>query len=203
MLKYFRGLLLIQSFWACFSGLFVFAPTLLLRAILQYVEDPRETPTNTAWLYVILLFVSGCIQALADGQALWIGRRVCLRLRAVIIGEVYSKALRRKAAAESDTVLLDGGQKDPKAGLLKRVMSFGRKKKVEMKDDNTNPTIAKAISDSQVNVGTIINLMAVDSFKVAEVSAYLHFLFGSVPIQIVVAITLLYRILGLSSIAGI
>ncbi|KAH0537387.1 hypothetical protein FGG08_005829 [Glutinoglossum americanum] len=203
LLKYFRRLLLVQSFWACFSGLFTFAPTLLLRAILRYVEDPRETPINAAWLYVILLFVSGCVQALADGQALWIGRKICMRLRAVIIGEVYSKALRRKAAAGNDTVLLDGGQGDPKAGLLKRVMSFGRKKKVDMKDDSTKPIVDKDISDSQVNVGTIINLMAVDSFKVAEVSAYLHLLWGSVPIQIIVAVTLLYMILGLSSIAGI
>jgi ABC-type multidrug transport system fused ATPase/permease subunit len=181
----------------------VFAPTLLLRAILQYVEDPQETPISAAWLYVILLFVSGCVQALADGQALWIGRKICLRLRAVIIGEVYSKALRRKAAVGSDTVLLDEGQKDPKAGLLRRIMLFGRKKRMETKNDNTDPTITKGTSDSQVNVGTIINLMAVDSFKVAEVSAYLHFLWGSVPIQIIVAIALLYRILGLSSIAGI
>ncbi|KAH0559731.1 hypothetical protein GP486_003755, partial [Trichoglossum hirsutum] len=203
LLKYFRHLLLIQSFWACFSGLFVFAPTLLLRVILQYVEDPRETPVSAAWLYVILLFISGCFQALADGQALWIGRKICLRLRAVIIGEVYSKALRRKAAAGSDTVLLDEGKRDPKVGLLRRIIPFGRKKKAETKNDSTDPAVAKDISDSQVNVGTIINLMAVDSFKVAEVSAYLHFLWGSVPIQIVVAITLLYKILGLSSIAGI
>ncbi|KAI9784983.1 MAG: hypothetical protein M1839_001179 [Geoglossum umbratile] len=202
LLKYFRHLLLIQALFACFSGFFTFAPTLLLRAILQYVENPRDTPVSSAWLYVILLFVSATIQTLGDGQALWIGRKVCMKLRAIIIGEVYSKALRRKAAVGSNTTL-GQGEKDSKAGLLKKVMAFGRKKKVELKDDNTDHAITKATSDSQVNTGTIINLMAVDSFKVAEISSYLHLLWGSVPIQIVLAIALLYKIMGLSSVAGI
>jgi ABC-type multidrug transport system fused ATPase/permease subunit len=167
------------------------------------VEDPRDTPTNAAWLYVILLFVSACVQTLADGQALWIGRKICLKLRAIIIGEVYSKALRRKAAAGTDTVLLNQREKDSKAGLMKKAMNFGRKKKVEPKDDSTSHSIAKTTADSQVNTGTIINLMAVDSFKVAEISSYLHFLWGSVPVQVIVAVTLLYNIMGLSSVAGI
>ncbi|RFU35837.1 hypothetical protein B7463_g476, partial [Scytalidium lignicola] len=59
------------------------------------------------------------------------------------------------------------------------------------------------ISDEQANVGTIINLMSVDSFKLSEVTAYLHFLFASAPTQLIVAIFLLYKILGLSSIPGL
>ena len=205
LLKYFRRGLLIQAAWACFSGFFTFAPTLLLKVILEYVEDPSSTPANAAWFYVILLAVSGCIQALADGQALWTGRKICIRLRAIIIGEIYAKALRRKAAAGSDTVL---GQKqkdvstDPKQGLKERIRSLRRKKKADRKADrDIVPSTDK--SDSQVNVGTIINLMAVDSFKVSDICAYLHFLWASVPVQIIVAVTLLYKILGYSSIAGI
>lgn len=103
-----------------------------------------------AWLVVALLFVTACISAVGDGQALFIGRRICIRLRAVIIGEVYSKALRRKAAAGPENAL---GEKP--------------KKTSSRRDDEEN---------GQANVGAIINLMAVDSFKVAEVCAYLHFL---------------------------
>ncbi len=206
LLKYFKRGLLIQAAWACFSGFFTFAPTLLLKVILEYVEDPSGTPANAAWFYVILLAVSGCTQALADGQALWTGRKVCIRLRAVIIGEIYAKALRRKAAAGSDTVLGEKRKdvdKIPKQGLKKRIKSFGRKQKDH--DQKPKPDIVSSTgsSDSQVNTGTIINLMAVDSFKVSEISAYLHFLWASVPVQIIVAITLLYKILGYSSVAGI
>ncbi|KAF2184709.1 ATP-dependent bile acid permease-like protein [Zopfia rhizophila CBS 207.26] len=206
LLKYFKRSLLIQASWAVMSGLLTFAPTLLLKAILEYVEAPEFTPKNAAWFYVILLFVSGCASALADGQALWLGRKICIRLRAVIIGEIYAKALKRKVAAGSDKILGEEKKKseenaEPK-GRLKRIMTFGRKKKKATegpKDDETqNPE-----SDSQVTTGAIINLMAVDAFKVSEICAYLHFLWANTPVQVIVAVVLLYRILGYSSIAGI
>jgi len=206
LLRYFRRGLLIQAAWACLSGFLTFAPTLLLKAILEYVERPDLTPRNAVWFYVILLFVAGCTSALADGQALWVGRKVCLRLKAIIIGELYAKALKRKAAAGADKVLGEekkgtdkaGDQsKKSKGGLL---ATLGLKKK--SKSDTTNKEVSSDSSD-QVTSGAIINLMAVDSFKVAEISAYLHFLWANTPVQVVVAIVLLYRILGYSSIAGI
>ncbi|KAF2263838.1 hypothetical protein CC78DRAFT_533624 [Lojkania enalia] len=204
LLGYFKRALLIQAAWAALSGFLTFAPTLLLKAILEYVEAPRLTPVNAAWFYVILLFASGCASALADGQALWIGRKICIRLRAVIIGEIYAKALKRKVAASSDKVL--GADKkrskedEPKG--IKRIMTFGRKKKKKAtegpKQEDKNPE-----ADTQVTTGAIINLMAVDAFKVSEICAYLHFLWANTPVQVVVAIALLYKILGYSSIAGI
>jgi hypothetical protein len=103
-----------------------------------------------AWLFVTLLLVTASIVAIGNGQALFIGRRICIRLRAVVIGEVYAKALRRKAAA--------GTEKD-----------LGGKKKGDKTSSNDK-------DDSQANTGAIINLMAVDSFKASEVCAYLHFL---------------------------
>lgn len=204
LLKYFKRGLLIQASWAAMSGFLTFAPTLLLKAILEYVEAPEYTPRNAAWFYVILLFVSGCLSALADGQALWIGRKICIRLRAVVIGEIYAKALKRRAAAGADKVL--GAEKkkpDDEEDLrgLKRIMTFGRKKKKATeapKQEDQKPE-----SDSQVTTGTIINLMAVDAFKVSEICAYLHFLWANTPVQVIVAIVLLYSILGYSSIAGI
>lgn len=206
LLKYFKRGLIIQASWAVISGLITFVPTLLLKVILQYVEDPYSTPRNAAWFYVILLFVSGVVNALSSGQALWVGRKICIRLRAIIIGEIYAKALRRRAAASTDKIL--GGQgkkaddKEPKQGLLKKAMSFGRKKKSEnaKADGNSSP---ESSDDSQVTSGAIINLMAVDSFKVAEISAYLHFLWAETPVQFILSIVLLYQILGYSSVVGI
>ncbi|RMY47423.1 hypothetical protein D0864_15074, partial [Hortaea werneckii] len=203
LLKYFKRGLITQALWASISGVVTFVPTLLLKVILQYVEDPASTPRNAAWFYVILLFVSGVVNALSSGQALWVGRKVCIRLRAIIIGEIYAKALRRRAAAGADKVLGQGEKKDEKEekdGLLKKIMSFGRKKKSDKGKSDGN---AQDTDDSQVTSGAIINLMAVDSFKVAEVSAYLHFLWAETPVQFVLAIVLLYQILGYSSIAGI
>lgn len=165
--------------------MFTFAPTLLLRVILQYVQSPENTPKNVAWLFVVLLFVAPAISATGSGQALYTGRRICIRLRAVIIGEVYAKALRRKAAAGADRAL-------------------GKKvKKVDGKIPTDTDDKEDEDEGEQANVGAIINLMAVDSFKVAEVCSYLHFLIAGVPMQVIIAVVLLYQILGWSSIAGI
>lgn len=204
LLRYFKRQFIIQALWAGISGVITFVPTLLLKAILEYVEDPISRPRNAAWFYVILLFVSGVVNALANGQALWIGRKVCIRLRSIIIGEIYAKALRRRAAASSDKVL--GGESTSKAkdetrrGFFDKI--FGRKKKSHAAKTTDGESLASS-DDSSVSSGAIINLMAVDSFKVAEISAYLHFLWAETPVQFVLAIVLLYQILGSSSIVGI
>ena len=197
LLKYFRRDLLVQALWAVLSGLFTFVPTLILKAFLEFVEDPTATPINAAWFYMILLAISSCVKAITDGQSLWVGRKVCIRLQAVIVGEVYAKSLRRKAAAGKDTVL---GEKEGKADAEIKETKEGTS---QFKDNTRIEAKKDESSDSQVNVGTIINLMAVDSYKVSEISAYLHYLWGSTPVQLIVCIALLYRILGLSSLAGI
>ncbi|KAJ5562910.1 hypothetical protein N7461_001671 [Penicillium sp. DV-2018c] len=203
LVRYFMGTILKQGAWTIFANLFVFMPSLLLKAILEYVEDPRSTTPNAAWLYAILLFCCATVQGVADGQALFIGRQMGVKIRAIIIGEIYAKALRRKAGASVEPVKKAVEvPKDQKKGIF----SFGRKKKKATSENDaeygTKPD-TKEEEPTQANVGTIINLMAIDSFKVSEVGAYLHFLWASVPVQIIMAIILLYHIMGFSSFAGI
>ncbi|KAK0635814.1 hypothetical protein B0T17DRAFT_624801 [Bombardia bombarda] len=215
LVKYFKGMLIVQAAWAVMSGIFTFLPTLLLKAILEYVEDPSIAPRNVLWLYVILLPIVDIIRSVGDAQALWIGRKICINLRAILVGEIYAKALRRKAAAGKDTVL--GAKKDAAdadaaskgfLGKIKRAVGLGKKNK---KDDpaiangTANTTKDKAKTgddDEQANMGTIINLMSVDSFKVSEVTSYLHFLVASAPTQLTVSIILLYQVMGKSAIPG-
>lgn len=214
LLRYFKGMLIKQCSYAFLSGIFTFAPTLLLQEILRYIENPNGTPRNVVWLYVVLLASTDLVRSLADAQALWTGRKICIRLRAIIIGEVYAKALRRKAATTHETTLGDKKDKEDaaKPNKLQKLFGLGNKKEnskagntttVPTNDAEGTKLEEKGHSDAQVNVGTIINLMSVDSFKVAEISGYLHFLFAAAPTQLVVAIILLYRILGWSSIPGL
>ena len=197
LVKYFKRDLTIQALWAALAGLLTFAPTLLLKAFLEFVEDPTTTPVNAAWFYITLLAISSCAKSVADGKALWLGRKICIRLRAIVVGEIYAKALRRKASSDGESVL--GSEKahaKPQQHATEDLSSQFNAKVDE-------PITTGPSANSQANVGTIINLMAVDSFKVSEISAYLHFLWGSTPIQLIVCIILLYKILGLSSLAGI
>lgn len=204
LLLHFKRQLLIQGSWCMLASVFMFLPTLLLKAILEYLEDSQRTPASAAWLYVILLFLTGAVQAVADGQALWIGRKVCIQLRAIIVGEIYSKMLRRKAAASTDTELGKEQKKDPSQFWRKVAGCWpGQRQKSQHGGDPVSSSISQKPADAQTNNGTVINLMSIDSFKVAEVSAYLHFLWAAVPVQLIMAVCLLYQVLGFSSFAGI
>jgi ABC-type multidrug transport system fused ATPase/permease subunit len=220
MLKYFKGMLLFQCFMAFLSGLFTFAPTLLLKAILEYVEEPDRAPINVLWLYVIGLPVLDTIRSYADGMALWTGRKICIRVRAIIIGDIYAKALRRKAAAGKDKVLGEDSAKKIKAdsdsdneGTIAKIKgALGLKKRSKNKtatssDAESAPSAdtddKPAGDDEQANLGTIINLMSVDSFKIAEITAYLHFLCAAAPTQLVISVILLWQVMGLSAIPGL
>lgn len=215
LLKHFKGPLLLQAAYAAAAGVLTFVPTLLLKLILEYVEAPGINSASSAWFYVILLFFGSVFSAIVNGQAFFIGRKVCIQLRAIIIGEIYAKALRRRAAATTADKVLgqqpqsttkknssnDEGQKPKSTSKLSK-LGFGKKKdKTSKKDDKEAD---EAVEDQgQVSSGAIINLMAVDSFKVAEVCAYLHFLWAETPLQLIIAVVLLYELLGYSSIAGI
>ncbi|KAI0009038.1 P-loop containing nucleoside triphosphate hydrolase protein, partial [Xylariaceae sp. FL0662B] len=203
--KYFKGMLLVQCTWAVFAGVLTFAPTLLLQAILKYVEKPTGAPKNVLWLYVILLPASDIIRSIADGQALWIGRKICIRIRAIIIGEIYAKALRRKAASSNDSATRTDEEQGSRLDKLKRLL--GLKRKSDKKPGAQNGDVIKKDTakgaDEQAHLGTIINLMSVDSFKIAECTSYLHFLVASAPSQLIVCIALLYRVMGLSAIPGL
>lgn len=202
LLLHFKAQILIQGAWCMLASVFMFLPTLLLKAILEYLENTDTMPVNVAWLYVILLFVTGVVQAVGDGQGLWIGRKICIQLRAIIVGEIYSKTLRRRAAASTDSDPEKDDQQD-RQNLWAKFRSFWRNQMGKAKNSPDPGSSHKKAAITQANNGTVINLMSIDSFKVAEVCAYLHFLWAAVPVQLVMAVALLYNVLGSSSFAGI
>ncbi|RDA90239.1 hypothetical protein CP533_6863 [Ophiocordyceps camponoti-saundersi (nom. inval.)] len=226
LLKFFKGMLIYQCFMAFLSGLFTFAPTLLLKAILEYVERPDRAPVNVLWLMVIALPVLDTVRSYADGMALWTGRKICIRVRAIIVGDIYAKALRRKAAAGRDKILLDNGNRpaakedesdgENAAAKIKGVLGIGKRKNKKsssgsdsesadaiVRDESQAEGEGGSGDDEQANLGTIINLMSVDSFKVSDVTAYLHFLCAAAPTQLVICVVLLWRVMGLSAIPGL
>ncbi|KAI9714515.1 MAG: hypothetical protein M1820_000476 [Bogoriella megaspora] len=56
---------------------------------------------------------------------------------------------------------------------------------------------------TQADVGTILNFLGTDAFKIADAGANMHQVWGSVPVQVTVALILLYRTLGVSIIPGV
>ncbi|MCJ1423071.1 hypothetical protein MMC29_000952 [Sticta canariensis] len=173
--------LLLQGMWAMCSAVLTLAPTLLLKLILEYLENPKTSSVNAAWLYVALLFVSGFLKAVTEGQASWLGNKVAVHLQAIAAGEIFAKSLKRKATA------------DPVEKDLKVNSGDGH-----AKDGSQNA----AEIYKQATIGKVTNLMAVDSTNISEVTSNLPLLWASVPAELVIGCILLYSILGYASIGG-
>lgn len=88
--------LLKQGAWAVLFSLVSFFPAILLRFILDYLESPSNKSRNNAWLCVAGLLVAGIITGIAECQCEWSGRKVSVRLRAILIDEIFTKALGRR-----------------------------------------------------------------------------------------------------------
>lgn len=179
LFSHFKALFLLQGFWAVLDSVLIFIPTLLLKKVLEYVSDPSSTTRDVAWCLVILMPITKMADSVTSGFSLFLGRRVCVRMRAIIIGQVYSKALRRRITTSEDSVEAadEIDCKDEEAG------------KKEQKDTKSS------------ELGAIINLMAIDAFKVSEICGYLHFFVGAI-LMLIFCIVLLYSLLGWSALVG-
>ena len=139
-----------------------------MESILNYVEVAgTDSPKDQIWLNLSLMLISGVVYAIAHGQTVWLGEQIKLRLRGVIISEIYRKVMIREASSSEDSP----GPEQP----------------------------SMARSDS----GTIVNLISSDSDKIADAGANAYEIWASVPIRVAIALGLLYRLLGLSSLAGV
>ncbi|RUP16849.1 P-loop containing nucleoside triphosphate hydrolase protein [Jimgerdemannia flammicorona] len=173
----FRSELTIQVFYALGWSIFIFGPPYFLNLIVGFIEKApsQREPIFTAYLYVFGLFISNVVQSLSFQRALYIGRVLHIRIRSIIIGEVYAKALRRR-----DTTPSNASKDDAKAV------------------DSTPTTEDK----TEKKIGNINNLVSVDTQKIGELSAYIFYIYAY-PIQILICIWSLWRLLGYSAMFGV
>lgn len=174
---HFKLLFAVQAFWAIVQSILVFIPTILLKKILEYVGDQTTTSKSVAWCLVLLMPATKILDSFTSGFSLFMGRRVCVRMRAIIIGEVYAKALRRKITVQEAN---QGSEADPHPDVPAE------------KDSNEG---------GGSELGAIINLMAIDAFKVSEICGYLHFFVGAL-LMLSICIVLLYNLLGWPALVG-
>ncbi|KAI3405616.2 YBT1 [Candida oxycetoniae] len=200
---HFKFLFAIQAFWAIVDSVLVFGPSVLLKKVLEYVADPSLTSTNLAWTFVFMMPITKMADTIASGCSLFLGRRVCCRMKAVIIGEVYAKALRRKI-----TVTETGATKEKKKDTLpngndKKTSKQQQQQQYNEEEENTDVEDKKEEKEIKktAELGAIINLMAIDAFKVSEICGYLHYFVGAI-LMILICTVLLYNLLGWSALVG-
>lgn len=100
--------------WASIKPWLTVLPPLFINLILTWTtqrQRGQDAKAHVAILYVAGLFCSQMANSLCMSQALIIGRRLCIRAKALVISEVFTKSLRRKDLAGKALVQ---GEKDPK-----------------------------------------------------------------------------------------
>lgn len=134
LLKTFGGPLFIQTIYCLGWTLFLFGPPLFLNKIIKYIENPNGEPVSTAYFYVLGLFVTNSTQSLLLQQGLYIGRTLGIRVQSIVIGEVFSKSLRRRdesgATKDSEVEESEKEKKDVK-GNVNNLLSVDAQKIAE------------------------------------------------------------------------
>ncbi|KAL4065666.1 hypothetical protein V8B97DRAFT_2010327 [Scleroderma yunnanense] len=161
-----------------------YASPFFLRRILDIIDDPNAETRGPAYIYAFLAFLCTVLKAQADLQHLWYGRRAATRTRIELMAAIYDKALKRKDYSG----IID---KDKVKEAAERKAGGPKTKTTATSDD------PKAGAD----VGKIVNLMAVDANRIAMILASGYFVYGSI-IEVIIASTFLYQLLGMSAFAG-
>lgn len=155
--------------WSVVHVLATFIAPWTLKLILEFIAyrklaaiDPDTypaKPTHLAVLYVVAMFIGQVVAAISHGYALWMGRRICVRLRSIIITEVFTKALRRSDSAKIAKALDKKLGETAEEPAIKQAEDVDKAKKEENEEEATE--------------GKILNLVSVDAFSVSEIAAYL------------------------------
>ncbi|KAK9238147.1 hypothetical protein V1525DRAFT_125797 [Lipomyces kononenkoae] len=183
---------IVSCIWTFLYALTELAPVVLVKYLLEYTENPEAIPTHMAWLYVVLLFVVSIIDAIFTAQSLWGFRKMAIKIRSLLIGEIYAKALKRKAVATADEL------KHPTDAKLNETADDDSSGPSISKDDTTKSNTAPQPS---ISMGAVINLMSVDAVRISDSFANLNQLVKGLTV-IAAAFILLYRNLGVSALVG-
>lgn len=101
-----------QGAWAVLFSLTSFCPAFLLRYILDYLDSPSTMSRNNAWLCVGGLLVAGIVTGIADCQCEWLGRKISVRLRAILIDQIFSKVLKKRISRSTKSSPEQGNSSD-------------------------------------------------------------------------------------------
>jgi ABC-type multidrug transport system fused ATPase/permease subunit len=166
---------------ATVAAIIALAGPFFLYQITGYIRNPEGRPPIVAFTYAGLLGLLTLTRALLDAQTWHTGRCLDIRLRSILINEIYSKSLRRVASTSSS-----GSSSSDDNGNTEG-------KKDDKKDDDENDI---------ATVGKIVTLMSSDTEKIREGFQFIFFIVVS-PIQIIASISGLLYIVGLPALAGL
>jgi ABC-type multidrug transport system fused ATPase/permease subunit len=187
-----KNLVLYQVFVALAAALLVFAGPFFLNRLLSYLESTDGT-VRTSWepyFYVLGLFVCSSLSSLLYGQTYFTGRRVGTRLRAILNSLLYRKTLTRNPhiiPTPSMQHVQDDAEDEAAEGA----------NKTEENGKTETEVATPNVVNQDINV-----LIGTDTQRLLDYLSYVHFILTT-PVQIILAITALYHVLGWSALMGV
>ncbi|KAL2868153.1 putative ABC bile acid transporter [Aspergillus lucknowensis] len=170
---------------------------LLLQQLLQAMKDEKRS-NRVAAVYAILSLVVGLIAAQFQVFGLWYGRRCYERSRGEMMMMVYEKALLRKNVFDRKADEKLGESEDqeavvaddpPKKSRLWGFLTFRRGAR-------------KGKAKTAVSMGKIFNILRGDVYEVAQRFWEVDYLINQ-PLGLVIAVTLVWKVLGPSCFLGV
>lgn len=119
-------------------------------------------------------YIGPSLKSIGDGQNYVRGRHIGVRIKAALIGCIYSKALQVNLSASKESM--------GKFSLTSQVYSH--------------------LSKPARTIGKLNNLISVDVSEIQSFWCYSHFMW-STPYEIIIATSLLFTVLGKAALAGI
>ncbi|KAI9596883.1 P-loop containing nucleoside triphosphate hydrolase protein [Syncephalis fuscata] len=175
-----------------------FSMPFFMNLLLNYVSDPTSATPTMAMLYAVGMLVGSVVMSSTGQRAYWIGRRISVRIRAILSSELFIKSLRRRVVAKSKA----STSAKAAAVVIDDVDTSTEEQQAEI-IDHTKDEESKndEESDDPADIGSITNLLSVDANSIGDISAHLHQMWV-MPIQVVLSLVFLWKLLGASTIIG-
>ncbi|KAJ3094988.1 hypothetical protein HDU97_007369, partial [Phlyctochytrium planicorne] len=201
-LIYFElGPFLLQLFYSLASNSLVILCPFLLYKITYFIEQDEKkgslskfSPNETFFVIepvvlALLLGLATLLKSAFNAQPIHIGRKIGVRVRAILIDAIYQKGLRKAEIAK---------RQRPKQNVAANDSS-NEPENDESKNVEEPEDVQK---DAAASVGKIVTMMSSDTEKLREACAFLYFGVTSPP-QIIGSVVGLIYLLGWPAVGGL
>ncbi|KAJ3130715.1 hypothetical protein HK100_007633 [Physocladia obscura] len=176
----------IQMFCSAVMSVLGFGNPFFLFKILSWIQQPTEDRNaQEGWYLIFGLFFCNVINGVVSGQLYFHGRRVGRTMRAVLVSEIFGKSMRRVAGVAAPKVVAANETNGEDSAVA-------------------NAPAAPTDEDGEeATLGKIATLMSVDTERFTDFMCYVQDPFINFPISVSLAFVGLYKVIGLSAIAGL
>ncbi|TKY90680.1 hypothetical protein EX895_000678 [Sporisorium graminicola] len=160
----------------------------LLNVFALMGHDTIHPAKRRAFLYAFFALIVSVAKTQTDLQHLYYGRRASVRVKSELTLAIYDKSLRRKDIS----------------GSLHTATSTAQAADSDQTDKSKDAKVKQGHEDdkSAASVGKLVNLMSTDANTISAAVTML-FMAYTAPLELVIATTFLYKLLGWSAFVGV